>query len=124
MQERYFISVKDTIDFLKSNASVKKIVVIESIVLAENEKLTAIVHLADSSILHIKERFRNGDLIKYSYHNIRTDKFIRWDNVPHHRDLNTFPDHKHENTVIVESKKMNIISVFEELDKYVGMIMH
>ena len=72
--------------------------VIESIVLAENEKLTAIVHLADSSILHIKERFRNGDLIKYSYHNIRNDKFVRWDNVPHHRDLNTFPDHKHENT--------------------------
>jgi hypothetical protein len=92
-------------------------VVIESIVLAENEKLTAIVHLADSSILHIKERFRNGDLIKYSYHNIRNDKFVRWDNVPHHSNLKTFPDHKHENTVIVESKKMNIISVFEEINK-------
>jgi hypothetical protein len=29
----------------------------------------------------------------------------------------TFPDHKHENSLIVESRKMNIILVFEELDK-------
>jgi hypothetical protein len=72
--------------------------------------------LADSSILHIKERYKDGILIKYSYHNIRSDKFIRWDNVPHHRDIGTFPDHKHENTMIVDSRKMNIILVFEELD--------
>ncbi|HEY9247009.1 MAG TPA: DUF6516 family protein [Candidatus Methanoperedens sp.] len=102
---------------MKSNSSVKKIIVVESIVLPENEKLTAIVHLTDSSILHIKERYRNGSLIKYSYHNIRSDKFIRWDNVPHHRNLETFPDHKHENTMIVESRKMNISLVFKELGK-------
>ncbi len=83
----------------------------EIIVLPENEKLTAIVHLADSSILHIKERYRSGMLIKYSYHHMKSDNFVRWDNVPHHQNIKTYPYHKHENNVIVESKKMNIRGV-------------
>ncbi len=55
-------------------------------------------------------------MLTENVNNIRSYKFIRWDNVPHHRDIGTFPDHKHENTVIVDSIKMNIILVFEELD--------
>ena len=82
----------------------------------ENEKLSDIVHLADSSILHIKERYREGKLIKYSYHHMKCDKFIRWDNVPHHQNIKTYPYHKHENNIIVESKKMDICSVLDELN--------
>jgi len=33
--------------------------------LPENEKINAIAHLEDSSVLHIKERYREGKLIKY-----------------------------------------------------------
>lgn len=94
----------------------KKIVIEEVIVLPENEKLTATVHLADSSILHLRERYKEGRLIKYSYHIMKGDKFIRWDNVPHHENIKTYPHHKHENKKIIESKKMNIKLIFDELN--------
>lgn len=82
----------------------------------ENEKLNATVNLEDSSILHIKERYRGGKLIKYSYHYMKSDKFIRWDDVPHYRNIKTYPYHKHEGNVVVESKKMDIRLVFKELN--------
>ncbi len=85
-------------------------------VLPENEKLTAVCYLVDSSVLHIKERYKNGELIKYSYHRMKSDKFVRWDNVPHHQNIKTYPYHKHENDMIIESKKMDIRLVLRELD--------
>ncbi len=35
--------------------------------------------------------------LKYRYHLQRANGTLlaRWDNVPHHHDLNTFPDHRH-----------------------------
>ena len=84
--------------------------------LPENEKITAVAHLVDSSVLHIKERYRAGKLIKYSYHHMKSNKFIRWDNVPHYHNIRTYPCHKHENNLVVESKKMDIRSVLEELN--------
>lgn len=84
----------------------------------ENEKLTAVAHLRDTSVLHIKERYRKGRLMKYSYHYMKGDIFVRWDNVPHHPNVKTYPYHKHENELIVESRKMNIGLVLEELRYY------
>jgi hypothetical protein len=39
---------------------------------------------------------------------------IRWDNAPHHKDLETFPDHKHSPD-LAESKEMCLDDVLVEI---------
>ncbi len=87
----------------------------EAIRLSKDEKLIAIAYLVNSSVLHIRERYKEGELIKYSYHLMKGNKVIRWDNVPHHREISTYPYHKHENNEVKESDKMDISAVLEEL---------
>lgn len=98
-----------------------KLVVKEIMVLPQDEKLTADVYLIDGSVLHIRERYKNNTLIKYSYHLIKDEKIFRWDNVPHHKRLKTFPYHKHENDKIWDSEKMNIDAVLQAIKHIMRM---
>ncbi|ASJ09295.1 hypothetical protein A3L11_08660 [Thermococcus siculi] len=51
--------------------------------------------LIDGSVLHIRE-FVSDEEYNYSFQWQRNGELIiRWDNAPHHRDLPTFPHHKH-----------------------------
>jgi len=88
----------------------------ESIMLPGDEKLIAIAYLVNTSVLHIRERYKDGELVKYSYHFMKGNKVIRWDNVPHHKEISTYPHHMHENDKIRESRKMDICMVFEEIE--------
>lgn len=36
---------------------------------------------------------------------------IRWDNLPHHPAIQTFPHHKHENESIYESQELTLKDV-------------
>lgn len=71
--------------------------------------------LEDDSQLHVKE-YNSLDSYLYSYHWQKADGSlrIRWDNAPHHRDLRTFPDHKHT-PELEESKEMSLKEVLEEI---------
>jgi len=93
----------------------------EAMKLPNNEKLIAIAYLVGSSVLHIRERYKEGELIKYSYHLMKGDKVIRWDNVPHHKEISTYPHHKHENDEIKESRNMDVCMVLEEIEAICGM---
>ncbi len=55
------------------------------------------VTLIDGSSLRINEQYRQGVLEQYAYYWLASDGQLRvgWDNAPHHRDLDTFPHHKH-----------------------------
>ncbi len=94
----------------------RNVVVKESIVLPDYEKLIAIAYLTDGSILHIRERYSGGDLIKYSYHLMKGDEVVRWDNVPHHKEIRTYPHHRHEGDQILESTEMDIILVLRVIE--------
>jgi len=91
------------------------VIVREIIVLPENEKIIAEAVMIDSSKLYIRERYRKGRLIKYSYHFISSGCVIRWDNVPHHKNVKTHPFHKHVDDKICDSEEMNINKVLIEL---------
>ena len=90
----------------------------EAIKSPKDEKLIAIAYLVNSAVLHIRERYKEGELIKYSYHLMKSDKVIRWDNVPHHKEISTYPHHKHENDKIKESTKMDIGLVLEQIKNF------
>ncbi|MDV3103382.1 toxin-antitoxin system TumE family protein [Thermococcus waiotapuensis] len=51
--------------------------------------------LADGSVLYIRE-FVSEEDYNYSFQWQKDGRLtIRWDNAPHHRDVETFPHHKH-----------------------------
>ena len=65
--------------------------------------LKGMLEFVDGSTLHFIEFVEiYGDLSvgrpKYKYHlqSEAGDLITRWDNVPHHRDVSSFPHHKHD----------------------------
>lgn len=74
------------------------------------------VELIDRSHLFIKELlFPDGS--KYSYHWQSTDGklLIRWDNAPHHPEIDTYPDHKHIGEEVLSSNRVSIEEVLSEI---------
>lgn len=74
--------------------------------------------IVDDSVLQIKE-YSSFDSYFYSYHWQDSDGSlrIRWDNSPHHRNLCTFPDHKHS-PQLEESKEMTLEEALDEIRKF------
>lgn len=65
--------------------------------------------LIDDSRLYIKEYVDINER-NYSYHWQDKDQklIICWDNSPHHKDVLTFPHHKHQDEKALESQKITI----------------
>lgn len=65
---------------------------------------------------HIRLKIR-----KYSYHwmDNHNTLIIRWDNSPHHKDLENYPHHKHigETSEISSSEEMDLEKVFKNIFK-------
>ena len=60
--------------------------------------------LKDGSILYIREYVSSEDYINsYHWQDINGKLIIRWDNAPHHKNLDSFPHHKH--TPKIEASK-------------------
>ncbi|MFB3764615.1 MAG: DUF6516 family protein [Methanotrichaceae archaeon] len=91
-------------------------VVKEAIDLPDYEKFIAIAYLTNGYTLHIRERYSGGDLIKYSYRLIKDDDVVRWDNVPHHKEICIYPHHKHKNDQVLEFSEMDIIEVLRAIE--------
>jgi hypothetical protein len=77
----------------------------------------------NSSMLHFIE-FVNVkttiDRYKYSYHYQASDTHLvfRYDMVPHHKDIVTFPHHKHiESGDVIESFAPTLKEILEEIEK-------
>jgi len=96
---------------------VRRLIVKEGVVLPGYEKLIGTAYLSDGSIFHFRERYSNRKLIKYSYHLMKGDKIMRWDNVPHHKEISTYPHHKHENDQVIESPDMDIEKVLKAIEE-------
>jgi hypothetical protein len=72
--------------------------------------------------------FYNGDVLefnesiipgryRYRYQYMKADGnlIFRYDNIPHHPEISTFPDNKHYSDKIVESRHVNLKEVVEEI---------
>jgi hypothetical protein len=44
---------------------------------------------------------------------------LRYDNAPHHREIPTFPHHKHFRSNIQPSKEMGLAEVLSEIEKII-----
>lgn len=89
---------------------------VEKFELLEEEnisKIKAKVRLSDGSILWIREVLIKGKSEVYSYYWLRSDEtvIIGWDNAPHHKEVETFPYHRHIGGKIESSQQMTMESV-------------
>ncbi len=55
------------------------------------------LYLNDGSNLRVTEQWEAGQIRRYSYYWLTSDNELRigWNNAPHHRQLESFPHHKH-----------------------------
>ncbi len=70
----------------------------------------------DETVLEFTESV-TPERFRYRYHYMKADGMLifRYDNVPHHREVPSFPDHKHYPDRIVESRIPDLNQVIEEV---------
>lgn len=70
----------------------------------------------DGTILEFSESI-TPERLKYRYHYMKADGTLifRYDNMPHHPELSTFPQHKHYQNDTVESTIVDLKHVVEEI---------
>ena len=80
----------------------------------------------DESRLHFIEFVNVKETIevyKYSYHyqNRNGNLIFRYDMAPHHREIETFPHHKHiHSNKVMETYAPGLVQVLDEIDDLVG----
>ncbi len=77
--------------------------------------LIATINFINGSSLFIKDYLFLDGKRKYSYHwqDANGKLITRWDNSPHHKEISTFPHHKHLLNDVVESKERIIKDVLK-----------
>ncbi|MFA4640771.1 toxin-antitoxin system TumE family protein [Pyrococcus kukulkanii] len=73
----------------------------------------------DGSVLYIRE-FVSEDDYKYSFQWQKGNKMlIRWDNAPHHKQIETFPHHKHieSSENIYPSTELSLEDVLKAIER-------
>jgi len=62
-----------------------------------DEIFKIILKLRGQTTLRVMERWKNNELVRYSYYWLDSDDNIKigWDNAPHHKKMNNYPHHKH-----------------------------
>ncbi len=85
-------------------------------------QLKARLRLFDGTMLCIREVRIKGVLESYSYYWLRPDEtaITGWDNAPHHREINSFPHHRHVGSHIEFSEERNLRDVLEFIREFMG----
>lgn len=87
------------------------------------------VTFVDGSRLALFEFLRASDTAvvceKYRYHFMDAENALlfRYDNAPHHPDIETYPDHKHLPESIEASARPNLTAVFAEIERYILTVL-
>ena len=98
----------------------------EEQVLSKNRgNLRIRLRFSDNSLLEISEAIHISEgtftWLSYRYHYQRPDGSIifRYDNTPHHPDVNTYPEHKHIGESVVSANRPGIEDMLSEAKQHV-----
>ena len=121
-------SVRDYFDIVENYLLNSPIVATHEVRYEEKSMSLGILYgdilLANSYALSFLELVRvdgRNLLLRYRFHlmNEHKEPVFRYDNAPHHKEIHTYPDHKHvfekEGERILPSKEVNLIDVMEEI---------
>jgi len=93
----------------------------------EAGEFNACVNFYDQSMLEATEKVKieDGEIVKqdYSYHYQKSngDLVFRYDNAPHHPEVETFPHHKHvgSDDNVITSQPPDVSEVLVEIDEII-----
>src|SRR5208283_1825835 len=110
MLEAYVRGIEDTYSDI-----VERIVKLEISKEEQTSRIKAKLVLFDGTILWIREVWIRETIAAYSYYWLRPDDSVimGWDNAPHHRDVASFPHHKHIGKNIEPSNENDIRKVMD-----------
>ncbi|MCZ7402232.1 MAG: DUF6516 family protein [Candidatus Methanoperedens sp.] len=109
-----------TVKILKESNIVKSIISIDSDAYGDYYRLKIQARLINGWKLNVWEH-ATPVFIRYAYHISKgSELIIRWDNAPHHKQIKTFPHHKHVGETILESNEMEIKVILRELEKMIN----
>ena len=116
----------EILKWLENNPLVQSFEVIEFRQQFSSLFLKLKVVFIDNSVLFTKEYFDTQSR-NYSYHwqSINEKLIMRWDNAPHHKNINTYPHHVHikDDSNIHDSNIIVLIEVFKYIeDKLKGTL--
>ena len=119
----YFARLEDTLNS-RTELDVKEIDIVEHEPDDQTGEFHARVGFYDASLLEAVEKvsLENGEIIKdqYSYHYQKSDGDLvfRYDNAPHHPEIETFPHHNHvgSDENVIASHPPDMSEVLVEID--------
>ena len=96
---------------------------IEKLDISSEEQISAIkakLNLFDGTIVWVREVWIRGIIEAYSYYWLRADEAVimGWDNAPHHKEVNSFPYHKHIGNRVEASKEKNLRDVLSFIREF------
>jgi len=111
--------VHKTVKILRESRIVESIISIDSDAYGDYYRLKIQARLINGWKLNVWEHAKPG-FIRYAYHISKgSELIIRWDNAPHHKQIQTFPHHKHVGETILESNEMEIEVILRELERMI-----
>lgn len=120
MIEKHFEEIENTISYfekIRSYTITKKIYndkqgFISGKIIFENESQLQFVEVKN---VEFEEK------IKYRFHYMDKEKKIifRYDNAEHHKNIKTFPHHKHLENSVIESIELNLFDVLLEIEEMI-----
>lgn len=113
---RYFDELKL---YLVINPIVESVEAISEKIGEKEGYLRVIIGLPDDSVIHCFEYVLLDESIgisKYSFHwqDVAGNLICRWDNAPHHPELDNFPYHVHTKDKVSASSEMNLRTILSE----------
>lgn len=80
------------------------------------------VRLCDGTILRVREVRIRESTEAYSYYWLRPDDtvIVGWDNAPHHREIASFPHHRHIRSNVEASDERNLRDVLDFIKDFMG----
>ena len=93
---------------------IKEVKVLKYDSFGDSFSLVALITFKDGSRLYVRDYFIQKKH-KYSYHwqDAEGNLIIRWDNSPHHKNIKTFPHHRHRGDVVEESYETTLEEVLK-----------
>ena len=104
----------DIFKSLETSATVSHFEVLDFKVWETGIYVKLMVLIKDGSFLHVRE-YNDERERHYSFHwqDPQGKLLLRWDNAPHHKELKTFPHHRHNKEQIEESTDITLSDVLK-----------
>ena len=118
------MKLQKAVDLIRNNLKGAKIEIVKHYVIERsNSEYFRLKVRSDDILLDIRERWVEGRRQLYGYQLRIGDKnVLRYDNAPHHREISTFPHHKHIEGRVEELKNPDLTAFLDDVKLYLRLL--